>query len=180
MDVYLRKVWSWNILQDISHDIWGEEAVWLWNICYLGSCYVVKLWFIKWICQYLDSVAPVIWMNMNMELWQNDDWWVILSVTMSTTTPSLSWVEPRSPVRRWQLTPQGIAHLCTLLWTLSIDSSPAEYLAKNVMDAHAQDFMVNDELQLSILKAFVPRLLNIQSSLSLTCCLKCLTFSVCV
>lgn len=41
--------------------------------CYLGSCYIVKVWFIKWICQYLDSVAPVIWMNMNMELWQNDD-----------------------------------------------------------------------------------------------------------
>jgi hypothetical protein len=38
---------------------------------------------------------------------------------------------------------------------MSIDSSPAEYPAKNVTVAHAQDFVVNDELQLSILKAFV-------------------------
>jgi len=81
-------------------------------------------------------------------------------------------IEPMSPVRRWQQTPQGIAHLFTLLWTMSIDSSPAEYPAKDVTVAHAQDFMVNDELQLFILKAFVPRLLNIQSSLSLTQYLK--------
>jgi len=40
------------------------------------------------------------------------------------------------------------------------------------MVTHAQDFMVNVELQLSILKAFVPRLLNVQSSLSLTHYLK--------
>lgn len=136
--------------------------------CYLGSCYIVKLWFIEWICQYLDSVAPVIKMNMNMELWQNDDWWVLLSATMSTTNPSLSWDWTQESSEKVAANPQGIAHLCTLLWTLSIDSSPAEYPAKNVMDAHAQVFMVNDELQLSILKAFVPRLLNIQSSLSLT------------
>jgi hypothetical protein len=50
---------------------------------------------------------------------------------------------------------------------MSFDSSPAEYPAKNMVVAHAQGFMVNDELQLSILKAFVPRLLNVKSSLSL-------------
>ena len=60
-------------------------------LCYLGSCCVVELWFIKWIGQYLDCVASVIWMNMNMELGQNDDWWVLLSATLSTTNPSLSW-----------------------------------------------------------------------------------------
>jgi hypothetical protein len=48
------------------------------------------------------------------------------------------------------------------------------------MDAHAQDFMVIDELVLSILKAFVPRLLNVQSSLSLKDYSKRLTYSVCV
>lgn len=59
--------------------------------CYLGSCYIVRLGFVKWIYQYLDSVAPVIWMNTNKELCQNDDWQVLLSATVSTTNPSLFW-----------------------------------------------------------------------------------------
>ena len=28
--------------------------------CYLGSCYIVELWFIQCISQYLDCIAPVI------------------------------------------------------------------------------------------------------------------------
>jgi hypothetical protein len=59
--------------------------------CYLGSCYIVELWFVQWIGQYLDCIAPVIWMNVNMELGQNVDWWVLLIAALSTTNPSLSW-----------------------------------------------------------------------------------------
>ena len=35
------------------------------------------------------------------------------------------------------------------------------------MDAHAQDFLANDKLLIPILKAFVPRQLNVQCTLSL-------------
>jgi hypothetical protein len=40
---------------------------------HLASC-ATKFQFINWLYQYLDCMASVIWMNMNMEHWQNGDW----------------------------------------------------------------------------------------------------------
>jgi hypothetical protein len=46
--------------------------------------------------------------------------------------------------------------------------------ARNAMDAHVQDLLANDKLLLPILKAFIPRPLNVQ------CLFKHLMFSVSV
>jgi hypothetical protein len=146
--------------------------------CYLSS-FALKLWFIKWICQYLGCIAPMIWMNMNMELCQNDDWQVLLITTLSTTNLSLSWDWTQESIEEVAADPQ---RYCTPLYRvvncLLIAAIHKVLSRMQWMHIHKISWWMMSWY--SILKAFVPRLLNIQSSLSLKDYSKHLTYSVCV